>query len=356
MQTIGERIKQARHARGLTQRELARAAAPLSAMSISKYERDKAGPGSDVLLRLASALGVKHEYFLRSTTVELQRPAYRRKKDLPIKLRRAIESQITEVIERYLAVEEVFEPGEVASFCMPEACRTPVRTLESVEQVTEDLRAEWGLGEDPIASLAEMLEDQGVKVVLLPEVHAKVDGFSCWANETIPVVASRMADDLPGDRQRFNLAHELGHLLLTVDEDVDDEAAANRFAGAFLVPRPAVLREIGSRRATITLDELHSLKHKWGLSMQAWMHRLSELGIVTGQQHRNVQKLFKDREWKLREPGDRVAPEHTGRLERLVHRAVAEDRISVSRAADFLNKPLIEVYGKMDWAARSEAA
>ncbi len=349
MQTIGERVKQARHARSLSQRELAQAAAPLSAMSISKYERDKAVPGSDVLLRLASALGVKHDYFLKPTTVKLHCPAYRKEPRLSKKAQQATENQIIGLMERYLAVEEVFEPGDVASFSIPKASRTPVRTLEGVEQVAEDLRAEWGLGEDPIANLAEVLEDQGVKVVLLPEAHAKVSGFSCWANETIPVVASRMTDDLPGDRQRFNLAHELGHLLLTVDEDVDDEAAAHRFAGAFLVPRPAVLREIGSRRTTITFDELHSLKHKWGLSIQAWMHRLSELGIVTVQQHCSVQKLFKDKGWKLREPGEQVPCEHTGRLERLVHRAVAEDRISVSRAADFLNKPLIEVYGEMGW-------
>jgi transcriptional regulator with XRE-family HTH domain len=65
---IGERIKIARRAAGLSQRALAKAVG-VSAMAISKYERELDTPGSDVLLRLAQALGVKTEYFLRPTTV-----------------------------------------------------------------------------------------------------------------------------------------------------------------------------------------------------------------------------------------------------------------------------------------------
>ncbi|MDZ7844749.1 MAG: ImmA/IrrE family metallo-endopeptidase [Anaerolineales bacterium] len=96
------------------------------------------------------------------------------------------------------------------------------------------------------------------------------DALVFWANERIPVIVVK--GGIPGDRQRFNLARELGHILLDLSDNVDEEKAAHRFAGAFLVPRQKAIEELGEHRQRLSVQELHILKHKYGLSMQAWIY------------------------------------------------------------------------------------
>ena len=350
MQSMGERIKQARIAAGLSLRELAERVG-VSAMAISKYENGQMSPGSDVLIRLGNAVGVKVGYFLRPLQVEVQCPAFRKHSKVTKKAQGMIQGRIKEFLERYLAAEDVLGPDRMPVFNWPKSCSGTLQSVEEAEEWAEGLRRDWGLGRDPIANLCETLEDHGVKVILLADVDEKFDGYSCWANGTIPVVACRMGDDLPGDRQRFTLTHELFHLLVgdRVADEVDLERACHRFAGAFLVPAVAVRREVGDSRGRIEFKEMLSLKHKWGLSMGAWFHRLADLKIISANQYQSVARQFRQNGWSKREPGQQVAPEHTQRFERLVERAVAEDIISVSRAADFLNRPLIELRREMGW-------
>ena len=92
---------------------------------------------------------------------------------------------------------------------------------------------------------------------------------------------------------------------------------------------------------SISMGELRSLKHKWGSSMSAWIRRMAE--------YTSVMKDFRVNSWLKREPGEQLQPEKTERFERLVKRAVAEDIISMGRAADFLNKPLSEVRRELAW-------
>ena len=331
---VGERIKIARRTAGLSQRALAEAVG-VSAMAISKYERGLDVPGSAILLRLAQALGVKTEYFLRPVTVTITVPSYRRRTSLPRKQEYAIMGQVQEWLERYLEVESLF--GDPLRFALPAGFDPRVASLEEVERVALDLRRAWHLGQGPIESLVEVLEERGIKVGLV-NGHDDFDALTFWADDHTPVIVVKRG--LPGDRQRFNLAHELGHLVLVPAEGVDAEKAALRFAGAFLVPEPAVRFELGSRRRTLNLYELHLLKHKYGLSMQAWIYRAKDLGILSDAAATRLFRLFRQQGWHRREPGDPIPSEEPGRMKRLVLRALAEDLISESRAAELLGMPL----------------
>jgi Zn-dependent peptidase ImmA (M78 family)/DNA-binding XRE family transcriptional regulator len=332
--SIGERLRMGRRAAGLSQRALADAAG-VSAMAISKYERDLDVPGSGVLLRLAQALDVKTEYFLRPVTVTITAPSYRRRTSLPRKQEQAIMGQIQEWLERYLDIESFF--GGPPDLHLPVTLNRRAASMDKVEDVALNLRRHWDLGLAPIESLVEVLEDQGVKVGLIGG-HADFDALTFWAGEDIPVIVVKR--DLPGDRQRFNLAHELGHLVLEPTGDVDPEKAAYRFAGAFLVPEPVARFELGSHRRTLDLHELHLLKHKYGLSMQAWIYRAKDLGILSESAATRLFREFRQHGWHREEPGDQIAPEEPGRMKRLVLRALAEDVISKSRAAELLGTSL----------------
>lgn len=333
---IGERLKVARRAAGTSQRALAEAAG-VSAMTISKYERGVATPSSAVLLRLAKALGVKTEYFVRPITVTLTSLSYRRRAPLRRKQEDAILGQIREWLERYLDVESFFEGPP--RFALPSPLKRHVAALDEVEQVVLDLREAWKLGQNPIENLIEVLEDQGIKVGLV-EGHEGFDALTCWIDDKAPVIVVKRG--LPGDRQRFNLAHELGHLVLEPLEDVNAEKAAYRFAGAFLVPEPVAHFELGQKRRTLHLYELHLLKHKYGLSMQGWIYRAKDLGILPESAATRLFREFRQQGWHLQEPGDPILEEEPGRMKRLVMRALAEDMISESRAAELLGKPLAQ--------------
>ena len=341
---IGERIKQARKAAGLSLRTLADHAG-VSAMAISKYETGKSTPSSRVLLSLAKALGVRTEYFLRPVKVELQEVEYRKHSRLPKKALQKIEGDITEQIERFIELEHLLPNGPVQPFVLPQNLNQKVSTLDEIEELAAALREAWNLGVDPIPVLTDMLEERGIKVFQSDAIPGDFDGMAAKV-DGIPVIV--VSGNAPGDRQRFTLAHELGHLVLhgRLADELDDEAASNRFAGAFLAPEAEVRKELGDRRTWLEPQELAVLKKAYGLSMQAWMHRAKDLGILPESHYVEMRKYFSKHNWNKTEPGEAYPKEHPQLFEQLVFRALAQDLISESKAAELLRLPLMEFQKK----------
>jgi Zn-dependent peptidase ImmA (M78 family)/DNA-binding XRE family transcriptional regulator len=329
--SIGQRIKQARKFTQLSQRDLAEQV-QVSAMAISKYERDMDIPSSDVLLRLSQSLGVSIDFFFRPAAPEIQLQAYRKHTSLRVKDQEAIQARIQEWLERYLEIES-FIMHEELHLNIPQFA---VSSSEDIETAAENLREEWKLGLDPIENLTQLLEDKGIKVGLI-EGFDHFDACTFMANG-IPVIVTKA--EIPGDRQRFNLGHELGHLVLDVVEGFDIEKSAHRFVGAFLAPAPAVRYELGNKRNKLDMNELYLLKHKYGLSMQAWVFRAADLGIISQATAKTLFKKFRIKGWHRREPGEEFPLEVSVRMERLVYRLLVEDLISRSKAQELLGKPL----------------
>lgn len=336
--TIGSRIQQARKIRGLSLREVGEKAR-LSAQAVSKYERDMDIPSSGSLLRLSKALGLPVEFFLRPQRVLAIEPEYRKRSSFPRKQEEALLARILSWLDRYLEIEEIRAP-DGAEPAVPAGFPRAVRTPEEVEAAALALRQAWQLGLDPLENLTELLEDRGIRVGLIDAeqcfdactFRAEVDG------KALPVIVARKG--LSGDRQRFSLAHELGHLMLQPDGGLAAEATANRFAAAFLVPEPAARFELGEHRRNLDVYELHLLKHKYGLSMQGWVYRARDLGILDEPRAASLFRWFRSQGWHRTEPGDPYPPEKPTRFEKLVMQALVEDLISETRAAEILGKPL----------------
>jgi Zn-dependent peptidase ImmA (M78 family)/DNA-binding XRE family transcriptional regulator len=324
---------------GMSLRDLAQKV-EVSATAISKYERGLNVPSSGVIIKLAKALDVRPEYFFRPNKISLTDPVYRSRASLPERHKRAIQERVKDFVERYMDVEYLL--GEVIRFDLPDNINNinrSVSSLDHVEDVAFGLRQAWNLGQGPIESLTEVLEEKGIKVGMI-EGYEKFDALTCWANNEIPIIVIKK--DIPGDRQRFNLAHELGHIVLKCAREVDPEKAAYRFAGAFLAPDSAVRFELGQRRRRLDLYELHLLKHKYGLSMQGWIYRAMDLGIISASVAKSLFRVFRERGWHSREPGDQFPSEEPGRMKRLVLHALAEGIISEARASELLAMPLEE--------------
>jgi len=338
---FGERLRAARKMAGFSMDTLARQVG-VSKQAISKYEHGQAMPRSGVLLDMAEALDVAVDFFLRPNAMPvLTELAYRaHHSKLGKKQKATIEEMTCEWLERYLELESLLPADYHAQFEVPMDVHMPVRSLEDVEQRAIDLREAWHLGMGALGSLTEVLELNGVKVHFV-DAPDGFDGLSYWADDLVPVVV--VTRKVPGDRQRLSMAHELGHLLLKVSDDVHVEKAALRFAGALLVPQPTARRVLGRTRSNLGVQELDVLKHTYGLSMQAWVHRAWQLGVITTATKNRIVKKFRSEGWHTHEPGRQYPRESTQRMRRLAAMAVAEGYIGEAKAAELLNKKMTDL-------------
>ena len=340
--SIGSRVKQARNLRGLSQRDLAELVG-VSAQAISKYERDLDVPGSKVIIGLSKALDVGTEYFFRQTAVTGLRPVFRKLKTLPKKEEYKIMAEISDWLERYLTIESI-RSADLRGFKIPRGFPYKVNCAEDVEEAAISLRKVWKIGLDPIESLISILEDQKIKVFIL-KVDKAFSGCTFFAENQVSFPVIAVQDEVNGDRQRFTLAHELAHLLLDICDSLDEEKICNNFAGAFLVPKSAVFKELGEHRNSFSPRELYFLKHKYGLSMQAWLYRANELEIISNSYFRKCIAFFSEEGWRKKEPGLPYSSERPTRFYRLVLQAFSEGLLSERRAVELLGKPL-ESIGK----------
>ena len=344
---FGPRIMAARKAAGFSLRALG-GLVGVSAQALSLYERNQIAPNLTMLMQLADVLQVPVDYFFRQHNISLTQPAYRKRASMPEKHEAAVMRQVTEWLERYDDAESFFPDEARRSFSLPPEVQELLAgedvvelTGEVVESLATRLREAWDIGMDAIDDMVELLEDKGIKVGLV-DGHDKFDGCTFELADGTPVIVVKRG--IPGDRQRFTLAHELGHLVTRTDHSQDK--LVHRFAGAFLVPAEAAIRELGAYRTRLHPHELYMLKHKYGLSMWAWVFRAKDLGIIDQAVAVRLFKRFSREGWRKQEPGKPYPREEATRMQRLVYRALAEDLITASRVAELLRLPLSEIYPK----------
>lgn len=333
------RLHRARKAAGLSLRDLGERVG-VSHASIKKYEDGDAMPSSDILLQLARALQVRTEYFFRPDPVVLEGIEYRKRSSLPKKRLDAITHEVLDQIERRIELENLFPQSPVKSFAPVEEINDQMTSIDQIEDVADRVRSVWNLGFDPIPDLIDVLETNGIRVFMIEaDTENKFDGLAARVSGMPIVVVGR---HWPGDRQRFTLAHELGHLMLEgrLAQDLDEEKACNRFAGAFLFPRESVRQELGGHRNAIELKELGLLKEEFGLSMAGILYRARDLDIISHAYREDQAKLFRFKGWFRKEPGQDYPAEKAHIFEQLVFHALAEDYIGESKAAELMNMPL----------------
>ena len=357
--TVGQRIKVCRHASGLSLRGLeARIDNRVTAQAISKYERDEAMPSSGVLIALADAFDVSVDYLASDSDIRLEAVDFRRKRLTSKREEAQVEARVLHLLERYLAIEEILRLPTVA-WDMPREAPWPVlHVLAEAEHAALGLRAYWGLGLDPIPNLVELVEERGIKVLSMNLTN--IDGLTARVRREDRSVASVIVVNRGdwGERQRFTVAHELGHMVLDVGAKIDDEKAAHRFAGAFLMPAETLRVEIGKRRKSMGWRELFDLKRLFGVSVQALTYRCKDLGIFGNPLFRQLFNEFARRGWRTppyKEPWA-MPGERPMRFERLCFRALAEGAISEAKAAELLGYSVHELNRRMDEPPGEEAA
>ena len=348
---IGKRLKVARAAAGLSLRRLeARIGNLVTAQAIGKYKRNESVPGSAVLVALADALEVSVDYLAGDQEMVLEGVEFRKKKITSRREEAQVEAQVLNLLERYLLVEDLLGLRSVEWHSPREAPYPVVHDISEADLAARSLREHWSLGNDPIPNLVELLEEQGIKVLAVDSV--KIDGLTARARRAghspVPVIV--VNGNAWRERQYFTLAHELGHLIMEVASRLNEEKAAHRFAGAFLMPADALWAKVGKHRTSVSIGELLVLKQVFGASVQAITYRCRDLGIFGERLFRHLFDTFARVGWRTppyEEPLAREG-ERPKRFERLTFRALAEGVVSEPKAAELLGISVHELNRRME--------
>lgn len=119
--------------------------------------------------------------------------------------------------------------------------------------------------------------------------------------------------------------------------DLDEERCCNHFAGAFLLPKESLVLIMGEKRTFIEPRELSILKQEFGISMLAILHRAKDVGIITNSVYRKIRSTFNENGWNKKEPGEQYPKQKTYLFEQMIFRALAEEYLGESKAAELLN-------------------
>ena len=317
----------------------------VSKQAISKYEAAKMMPNSTVLMALATALDVEPDYFFRPFTFDLNefKVSFRKKSDTTAKDVNALKVRIQDEVERYLEVEEILGKNkETVLQTDGEQLFSPVQMREQAMR----LRDEWHLGHDAIGNVQDVLEEHGIKVICT-EAPSGFDGVSGIVNGKAYIVVLNK-NQIHVERRRFTTMHELGHLLfdkrfspnLTLREK---EKLCDAFANEMLLPS-TVVKTIFSPGEKISTSEVRQLQVVYGISFDAIMHKLHDLGIINDSKYKTycIRKNHDDA-WKQFVEATYYQEGFSTKFETMVYAAAAKDLISTSKAANLLHSSVSTV-------------
>lgn len=336
---LGQRIKQFRLAKNYSLDGLVAATGGIvSKVALSKYERGIIKPSTKVLTAIAKALNVKTINLAVEPVVKVEFVAYRKGSGLSKKEQSNVESLVTSELEDRVKIQDLLFASSKPNLPVN---NFKVKSIEDVESFSVDLRSKWKLGLDPIGNITELLENNFVHVMFINS-DKPFDGISAlaYSNEAkLKAAAVVSKNKIPGERQRLNLAHELGHIVLDVPQGLDEEKVAFRFGGAFLAPKETVLKAVGSRREHFQPRELFILKQIFGISIQALLFRLKDLDIISQTSFSNWYRIINKNNWKKNEPMP-MKEETSHWFEKNILHAFSEGMITSDEAARLLGEDI----------------
>jgi len=343
---FGERLKRARVRAGLSMQELVSKANDIvSKQSISQYEKNLKNPSSSVLIALANALDIGVDYFFRNGNVSIGEVDFRKQSTFGKKKQEVLKEKVREYLERYIEIENILDLDYKFHNNIK---NEKLNSFDQIEELSTKLRENWNLGIDPIGNIIEMLELKNIKVLLIDD-DKKFNGLCGEVNDEKShyFIVLNNSKELNSDRKRFTVLHELAHLVLP-NNDLDEEKASDRFAGAFLFPKESVINEFGEKRTKITIEELAHIKQKYGISIAGIVFRLRQLEIINESMFKRF--WIRNRTAKFDEKYVYKQEIKTARFQHLLAHSYSEGFISLSKLAELSGLSVddaIHKYGDM---------
>lgn len=315
----GARLTLARHLAGLRKSDLA-TLMDKSATAVAAWESGAKRPTAATVAQLALRLSVEPGFFavrpddiaalsstphfrsLRSTT-QLARDQAFAYGQLAV--------DIATSLERHVEFPDVDAPNHPVS--------VDDRDDDGPERAAQLIRDQWGIGAGPAGHLVRLLEHHGILVVFSPPQTASVDAYSFSSRLRPVVVLNPIKRDYY--RQRFDVAHELGHLIMHGDAEPGGrviEEQAHLFASELLMPAAEIRDLLPATMGGNAWVTLAKLKEQWGVSIQALLFRARRLGRLGDVSYRNAMTTISARGWRRDEPGLVTAIEQPSLLPKAV--------------------------------------
>lgn len=325
------RLEQALTFRSLTKGQLA-GLVGVAASTVTKWCKGDQFPEAETFDRLATILGVEAEWLTRPPLPTVSAPLFRSNASALKTARGKLDARAGLVQEiSALFADHVDYP--ILNLPQRGFTTTEEITKADIEVAAEECRQLWQLGRSPIQNLTLAAEGAGIIVAREETGIATIEGLSCWSPVLGLPIAYLSADKSNGFRSRFDLAHEIGHLVLHrhIPESDDPEEyklkekQAHYFAGALLLPAETFANEV---RLPPSLDSLLILKQRWGVSAGAMIMRLHALRIISDQEKDNLFKRRSARWGAKAEPhDDKWEPEKPRLLRRTVELLISANII-----------------------------
>ena len=304
----GERLKVAREASWLTQKELSDLSG-IPASTISKIEKGLYGNNADRFVeRLSFALDIPASFLLGGPLPDIPDGRFRRQSKASAKLKKSVIAHTRQAAEVMCVADSTY-PIRAATI-------TPLESgalQDTPETYACDLRDMIGVSQEgPVHNMTRACERAGVAIVSLPifeytnESQRHFSGFSTWpgmaADKARPIIV--LSSSLPGDVQRATIAHELAHLYAHTRNPSVDEGSAEIQAWDIgrniLVPPNEIRAKLDNQ--TVTLEKLKRLKIVYGVSIKLLIKHCHSLGIIDDSKATSLNKQYTSRKWNKEEP------------------------------------------------------
>ena len=308
----GERLKLARIYRNMTASELADKIG-VSRQAVLQYEKNESKPKLETEFTIITTLHFPRDFFYMDnlSNVPIENTFFRA---LPTTKKIDLQTQEEKtkfIVYIYEFLNKFFNYPQLD---LPEIdINIDLNNKEIIEDIAMKVRNYWGLVNQPIENMVNLLENKGIIVSTLNVGKKTIDAFTqvhiINNKEKYCVVLSN--DKQSVARRNFDAAHELGHIILhkhiekleelSSEEQRKLEEQANSFAAAFLLPKNEFFNDL---KDPINLEYYKELKKKWKVSIAAMVMRARDLGRINNSQYVKLVKTMNYRKWRVREPLD----------------------------------------------------
>lgn len=305
----------------------------ISRQAVSKFETAKARPDVATILRFKDLKIDPNELFADAVEKEtliddlrIEKATYREKHrfadDVDTEIKKSALEKLCALmkLERLLGLDRKFKnPIEALT----------IKTRKDAEKAAVEVRRKWQLYDNPIANAIGLLEKKGIRVI---EINApnEFSGMSAWF-EGKPIIVLNY-DVTEASRKRFTAFHELGHLILKIEDGVNEikiERICDAFSSMLLLPQELLVFELGGNSSSLlSEDAIVRLKERYGISFRAIVVSAYNYGIIKG-------RLFAELLATDGPKGNYQVEEHALAFERMIKHAVSEGKLD-ARSADGL--------------------
>lgn len=327
-----KQLTSARISRGMTMKELAERA-DLSRQMISNYESGKTIPKAESLLKILSVLNFPRSFFSNEVSELTTGATFFRSQTASTKRVRDMQK------ERLKYLFDIY--GKLSSYVNFPKLNLPDVLEKDIYDITEDdiiekaneLRKKWKLDlSSPINNLIQIAEKNGIVISEANMSNQTLDAVSRWIVDRPFIMLTDNSES--SVRRRFNVAHELGHILLHNSiESIHDYSAqdlkniiemqANLFASHFLLPSQAFTDSLLST----SLDYYVDLKKYWKVSIQAMVYKTYSLNLINDDQRLYLNKRISANKWRTKEPYDDTMPVEKPKLLKMVVEMIVNNNV-----------------------------